>query len=155
MNSICIELTLVSPPESRFTPDNSKQFGVAIAALQWEQKDQDFVQIIKVTAWRDVEKFLNLQEGDRVIFEGSINLRTIDKGSYKAKVAELVASNFQVIGASSGDQASTPKPPLIDWDRINNPANPKPSVSNTPVAAIAPPIVGNGNYSPDYDDIPF
>lgn len=141
MNSICIELEVVSPPESRFTSDNSKQFGVAVAALQWEYRDQDFVQLVTVTHWRDVDNFLKLQEGDRVIFDGSINVRTVDKGSYKAKVAELVANNFQVIviGGSSGDL----------------PANPKPPVNKTPVAAISPPIASNSSDAPDYDDIPF
>lgn len=144
MNSVCIELTLVSPPESRSTPDNSKQFGSVLAALQWEYKDQDFAEAIKVTAWRDVEAFLRLQEGDRVIFDGSINLRSIDKGSYKAKVAELVANSFQVVGGSSGGSPSTPKPPLLDFEKLGN-------RTSTPVAAISPLIT----TPTDYDDIPF
>lgn len=146
MNSILIELTLVSPPESRSTNDGNRQIGVAIAALQWEKNGEEIAQIMKVTAWRDVDLFLDLQKGDRVLFGGSIRLNTVDKGAYKAKVAELNCDSFECIATGTG-RPSTPKSSVDFSKRVEK---------KTPVAAIAPPVSSvDSEKFPDYDDIPF
>jgi len=136
MNSVIIQGIALTSPELRSTPDNSNTIASFLCEFP-APKAEDPPFKIKVTAWnktgdRVMEK---VTQGMAVIVEGRLRLDTVDRGTYKEKRTELVASDVHVASrpAPMGEAAFT--------DYVK-----------TPVAAIAP---TTGNTQPNYEEIPF
>lgn len=94
MNSCILMATIVRKPELRHTPD-----GVPVTDMlvEFEGTKPEERSTLLVVGWRNLaeEMAQNYSEGDRVIIEGRLSMKTVDhpKG-FKEKKAELVASRI-------------------------------------------------------------
>ena len=133
MNSIVLYGTVASAPETRRTPDNANE--IASFLIQFPTpKPEDPPFRIKVTAWNKLaETAMEFTKDSQVIIEGRLKLDTVDRGTYKEKRTELIASRIHSITTSQ-------------------PSNYAESIK-TPVAAIAPQVTQSTGE--DYDSIPF
>lgn len=139
LNSAILFCTVITAPETRQTPDNSNtivSFLVQFAA----PKPEDPPFRIKATAWNKLadEAIATIKNGSQVIIEGRLRLDTIDRGTYKEKRTELVASRIHAISATSQPM----------------PVNYAQSVAPN-VAPIIAPQAPNQQSQEDYDDIPY
>lgn len=132
MNSIILYGTVASDPETRRTPDGAN--AIASFLIQFpapKQEDPPFR--IKVTAWNKLaETAMEITKDSQVIIEGRLKLDTIDRGTYKEKRTELIASKIHAIAMSQPSNYTE---------------------SKTPVAAIAPQV--SQFTEAEYNDIPF
>ena len=133
LNSIVLYGTVISDPETRRTPDNANE--IASFLIQFPApKPEDPPFRIKVTAWNKLaETAMEFTKDSRVIVEGRLKLDTVDRGTYKEKRTELIASKIHAIS-------------------ISQPSNYAESIK-TPVAAIAPQVIKPTGE--EYNDIPF
>lgn len=122
MNSFTLLAEVLTNPELRTTPDN--QVPLASFLVQFPgSKPEDPPNRLKVTGWRNLATEIqeNYHKGDQLIIEGRLQMNTIDRGSHKEKVAELVAQRIYPLGKSkttlaspSYDYAPMPSPPVMD-----------------------------------------
>ncbi len=120
MNSIILSAEVFTNPELRTTPDG--QIPVSSFLVQFPSpgaKPEEPQNRLKISAWRNLatEVQENYHKGDQIIIEGSLRMNTIDRGTYKEKVAELVAQKIHPIGKSPKTAPlypPMPSPPLID-----------------------------------------
>ena len=133
LNSIVLYGTVASAPETRRTPDNANE--IASFLIQFPApKPEDPPFRIKVTAWNKLaETAMEFTKDSQVIIEGRLKLDTVDRGTYKEKRTELIASKIHVIA-------------------VSQPTNYTESIK-TPVAAIAP--QASQTTGAEYNDIPF
>lgn len=122
MNSFSLIAEVLTKPELRTTPDN--QVPVSNFLVQFSSpgaKPEDPPHRLKVSAWGNLatEAQENCHKGDQLLIEGRIRINTIDRGSYKEKVAELVAQKIIPIGklqtqSTKYEYGSMPSPPPLE-----------------------------------------
>ncbi len=122
MNSFSLIAEVFTNPELRTTPDN--QIPVSNFLVQFSSpgaKPEDPPHRLKVSAWRNLatEVQENYHKGDQILIEGRIQINTIDRGTYKEKVAELVAQKIIPIGkpqpkTTNYDYGAMPSPPPME-----------------------------------------
>lgn len=128
LNSAILHGHSLTDPELRNTPDGNNR--IASFLVQFPaSKSEDAPFRIKVTAWNNLadKAIADIKKGSQLIVEGRLRLDTVDRGSYKEKRTELVASNFHAIAA--------------------------PKSQPVPVAPIAPQVTQQSTQ--EYDDIPY
>ncbi len=138
LNSLILQATAITNPESRQTPDNSNT--IASFLIQFpapKQEDPPFR--IKCTAWNKLADRVmsEIKNGSQLIIEGRLRIDTVDRGTHKEKRTELVASTFYAIATTS--PAPQPLPTTY--------------AQSVPVAPIAPQVIHQ--QTQDYDDIPY
>ncbi|PLS68610.1 MAG: single-stranded DNA-binding protein [Cyanobacteria bacterium M5B4] len=120
MNSFFLIAEVFTNPELRTTPDS--QIPLASFLVQFpSSKPGEPPNRLRVTGWRDLATEIqeNYHKGDQILIEGRLQMNTIDRGSYKEKVAELVAQRICPLGktkteAASPSQNYSPMPPIMD-----------------------------------------
>jgi len=119
MNSFSLIAEIISTPELRTTPNN--QIPVSNFFVQFPSitgKPEEPPNRLRVSAWGNLatevkEKF---HRGDQVLIEGRLQINTIDRNTYKEKIAELIAQRIYPIGsipAPSDSFTTTYSPPEI------------------------------------------
>jgi single-stranded DNA-binding protein len=109
MNSCILMATIVRKPELRHTPD-----GVPVTDMlvEFEGTKPEERSTLLVVGWRNLAEEIaqNYSEGDRVIIEGRLSMKTVDnpKG-FKEKKAELVASRIYRVEGMAVSTASSAK----------------------------------------------
>ena len=150
MNTCILMAEVIDNPELRKTTNDRD---VANMTVQFPGlKDDDPSATMRVVGWGNlgIEMSQSYSSGDRVIIEGRLSMKLVEREGYKEKVAELTASRIYPVGGSQSMSAPTSTPSKV----VNMPtAEPEISPQYTAAAALA-------NQSEEYqeetlDEIPF
>lgn len=181
MNSCILMADIIQEPQLRYTSDNLE---IAEMLVQFpSMRESDPPGTLKVIGWGRLARELqeNYHLGDRVILEGRLGMRTIERREgFKEKKAELTVQRIHGLGAGVGNYipspaASTPSiPPPGNSPNNNAPLpiptpmanNPRPAPQPAPQRDWNQPIPTSTNVEPspapfvpkdepDMDDIPF
>jgi single-stranded DNA-binding protein len=158
MNSCILLVKVLQNPELRYTQDS--QTPVAELAVEFEgDREGDAPSSLKVVGWGNLATEIQqtYHEGDRLVVEGRLSIRTIDRpDGIKEKKAELVATRLYALG-DAGIVTASPRP----TERNSEPSTERASARSTassatsaaPVSKPAAPTSGSNEIN--YDDIPF
>jgi len=159
MNSCILLVKVLQNPELRYTQDS--QTPVAELAVEFEgDREGDAPSSLKVVGWGNLATEIQqtYHEGDRLVVEGRLSMRTIDRpDGIKEKKAELVATRLYALG-DAGIVTASPRPternsePSTERASARSTASSAPAPVSKPAAAPAP--IAGGNEI-NYDDIPF
>ena len=159
MNSCILLVKVLQNPELRYTQDS--QTPVAELAVEFEgDREGDAPSSLKVVGWGNLATEIQqtYHEGDRLVVEGRLSIRTIDRpDGIKEKKAELVATRLYALG-DAGIVTASPRPternsePSTERASARSTASSAPAPVSKPAAAPAP--IAGGNEV-NYDDIPF
>jgi single-stranded DNA-binding protein len=161
MNSCILLVKVLQNPELRYTQDS--QTPVAELAVEFEgDREGDAPSSLKVVGWGNLATEIQqtYHEGDRLVVEGRLSIRTIDRpDGIKEKKAELVASRIYALG-DAGIISASPQPternsePSAERASARSTASSAPSAATVSKPAAAPAPLAGGNEI-NYDDIPF
>ncbi|WP_088239846.1 single-stranded DNA-binding protein [Calothrix rhizosoleniae] len=181
MNSCILMADIIQEPQLRYTSDNLE---IAEMLVQFPgMRENDPPGTLKVIGWGKLAKELqeNYHQGDRVILEGRLGMRTIERREgFKEKKAELTVQRIHGLGAGVGDYIPSPAastPSIPTTGNTPNTSSPLPiptPMTNNVGTATQPapqkdwnqPIPTSTNVEPspapfvpqdepDIDDIPF
>jgi single-stranded DNA-binding protein len=162
MNSFTLLAEIVQAPQLRYTSDNQTPVAEMLVQLAGLQEDAP-PETLKVVSWNALAQEIqtNYHQGDRVILEGYLSMKTIDRPEgFKEKRAEMTAQRIHHI--DGGVVAPTPAPvarsaaPAPAPTSVARPSTSKSRKSKTsevPVSASAPSVATVPEA--DYDAIPF
>lgn len=175
MNSCILMAEIIQEPQLRYTADN--QTAITEMVVQFEStRPDDPPATLKAIAWgnRAQEVYDHYKVGDRVVLEGRLTIRNIDRPEgFKEKRAELVVSRVHALGATPATTSQSPPPPafaaptpstpnVVSIESRRQPANSLPN--QTPVftaPSVPQPLAGvpssaatSKTYSPDIPNSP-
>jgi single-strand DNA-binding protein len=146
MNSCILMARVVQTPELRYTQDNQTPVTQMMVEFESDREGEPPAPL-KVVGWGNLasEMQQTYQEGDRLIIEGRLAMRSVDRPEgFKEKKAELVASRIYRVGAE-GLTASSPKP-------TSTSESGSPAVTSPDSAPVLAEVASN---TANLDDIPF
>lgn len=163
MNSCILLVKVLQNPELRYTQDT--QTPVTDLLVEFEgDREGDAPSTLKVVGWGNLATEIQqtYHEGDRLMVEGRLTMRTIDRpDGLKEKKAELVANRIYAL-AGDGIVGISPRPAERSTERSpERPPTTAPATATTvppspktaaPKPAAAPTVASN---DVNYDDIPF
>ena len=165
MNSFTLLALIVQAPQLRYTSDNQTPIAEILVQFAGLQDDAP-PETLKVVAWNALaqECQTNYQQGDWVILEGYLSMKTIDRSEgFKEKLAEMTAQRIHHLDggfvARPAIPVSTPAavPAAVPTVPVATPTKSrksKASSAEVPVSASVPSAVATVPEV-DYDSIPF
>ena len=151
MNKVTLTARIGSEPELRALSGGSdRMIATALITYTTIDRNAEVENTLKATVWRDSESFARLSIGDRILISGSIDIDSVDRGSYKEQRVSINVNSFKALG---GDRPSNPNP-LATKKAVGVDFEKHLARNVAPIAAFDSQPVAQ-TYSPDYDDIPF
>jgi single-strand DNA-binding protein len=124
MNNAVLLATLEYSPELRHTIDNKE---VSETIVSFEEKETTYT--LRAIAWGKTATSFHqeLRQGDVVIFEGSLQINTVDRPEgFKEKRVELVVQKFKKINSGSSSPMAAPAPaPVVATNQDTSEPDPE------------------------------
>lgn len=100
---------LAQDPEVRYTANEIPVARFALAVGRPSKNGDKEVDFINIVAWRGLAKICGeyLKKGKPVAIEGKLQIRKYEKDGQKRSVAEVIASNMQMLDTKFCQKAST------------------------------------------------
>jgi single-stranded DNA-binding protein len=147
MNSFTLLASITQEPQLRYTSDNQTPVAEMLVQLAGLQEDAP-PETLKVVSWNALAQEIqtNYHQGDRVILEGYLTMKSIDRPEgFKEKVAEMTVQRIHHI--DGGAVAPTPTPTPTPVARSAAPAPAPTSVARSAAPAPAPTSVARPSTS--------
>lgn len=144
MNSCILMAKVVQAPELRYTQDNQTPVTQMMVEFESDREGEPPAQL-KVVGWGNLASEMQqiYQEGDRLIIEGRLTMRSVDRPEgFKEKKAELVASRIYTAG--EGELTSSSSSPKS-----------APNTATAPPPPPEPAFAESASDAVNHDDIPF
>ena len=160
MNSCVLMVKVIRSPELRYTQEN--QTAVAQMLVEFEgRRIEDPSATLKVVGWGNLATEMqgNYKEGDRLIIEGRLSMKTFDRPEgFKEKRAELIASHiYAVEGVLNSPTTSGSQNNVVSMDNFkSNSTFEQDNEFRTPTPTVSTPtLTESKSEEGNLDDIPF
>lgn len=156
MNNCILMVEISSAPQLRHTPDNMEVAEMMVMFPGLRADDPPAT--LRVVGWGKTasEMHANYQVGDRVIIEGRLGMRTVERPEgFKEKRADLTVQRiYRVNGEFNLGNMATPAPAIPSYEP-SIPVSTYQQPDPTPVPTYQTPTTPTYSQDYDSDDIPF
>ena len=103
---------LAQDPEVRYTTNEIPVARFALAVGRPSKNGENNVDFINIVAWRGLAKICGeyLKKGKPVAIEGKLQIRKYEKNGEKRSIAEVIASNMQMLDSKFFKKSSDTEP---------------------------------------------